>query len=368
MQDEVPPMPFSVVRQTIEDDFGKPLEEIYRDFKEEPIAAGSVAQVHEARLSDGTRVAVKVKRPNLEQQFESDLRVFAVLIRLAHLVPGVKNVRPLALIDEFGAAIQSQMDFGLERRNNRLLARNFERLDWVRLPALYEELSGEHVITMEFIDGHKVSEHMRLRDGEPDRELAERLYSLYMDMAFNSQLLHADLHGGNLLIDEERRLVLLDTGLVHSLPSYYARRYIRAYLCVSAADGWLQTDNYFSGRTHLIDPAKRRAFAEDLHACYQGWDERRDTDFTIMWIQVLDVLRKHDVTLDREFMMMMVADMTMAGMAKQFDPSFDVVEKLRQELPNLIFHEKKLALNDPYLLAAMRSDLLKQLRTATALS
>ena len=368
LQDEVPPMPFSVVRQTIEDDFGKPLEEIYRDFNEESIAAGSVAQVHEARLSDGTRVAVKVKRPNLEEQFESDLRVFAVLVRLAHLVPGVKNVRPLALIDEFGGAIRSQMDFGLERRNNLLLAKNFERLDWVRLPALYEELSGDNVITMEFIDGHKVSEHMRLRGGERDRELAERLYSLYMDMAFNSQLLHADLHGGNLLIDQDRCLVLLDTGLVHSLPSYYARRYIRAYLCVSAADGWLQTDNYFSGRTHLIDPAKRRAFAEDLHACYQGWDERRDSDFTIMWIQVLDVLRKHDVTLDREFMMMMVADMTMAGMAKQFDPSFDVVEKLRQELPNLIFHEKKLALNDPYLLAAMRSDLLKKLRAATALS
>lgn len=367
LQDDVAPMPFSTVKRTVEGDLGKPLEEIYAAFEQKPIAAGSVAQVHEARLGDGTRVAVKVKRPNLEEHFDDDLRVFAVLVRLAHLLPGVINVQPLGLIDEFGTAVRSQMDFVLERRNNRLLAKNFEHLEWVRLPELHEDLSGDHVITMEFIDGDKVSEHIRNREGKPDRELAERLYSLYIDMAFNTQLLHADLHGGNLLIDEQRRLVVLDTGLVHRLPSYYARRYIRAYLCVAATDGWLQVDNYFSGRTHLIDPDQRRAFAEDLHECYQGWDKRRDSDFTLMWIEVLNVLRKNRITLDREFMMMMVADMTMAGMAKQLDPSMDVVEKLRQELPDLIFHKKKLALNDPYLLAAMRSDLLKQLRAATAL-
>jgi len=368
LQDNVAPMPFTTVQSTIEADLGKPLSKVFRKFEREPIAAGSVAQVHHAVLPDGTEVAVKVKRPNLEQQFEDDLRVFAVLIRLAQLVPGVKEVRPLDLIQEFGTAVRRQMDFQLERDNNRLLAKNFEGFDWVRLPALYEELSGDSVITMEFVRGHKVSDHMQVRNGEPDRELAERLYRLYIDMAFNTQLLHADLHGGNLLIDEDRRLVVLDTGLVHRLPSYYARRYVRAYLCVGAADGWLQVDNYFSGRTHLLGPDERRALAEDLHAVYQGWDERRDSDFTRMWVEVLEVLRKHRVTLDREFMMMMVADMTMAGMAKQFDPSFDVVEMLRQELPNLIFHEKKLALNDPYLLAAMRSDLLKQLRSATAMA
>lgn len=368
LQDDVAPMPFSTVQATIEDDLGKSLEKTFRDFEREPLAAGSVAQVHKATLHDGTEVAVKVKRPNLDERFQDDFRVFAVLIRLAQLIPGIKEVRPLDLIQEFGTAVRGQMDFQLERDNNRLLAKNFEGFDWVRLPALYEELSGDSTITMEFIRGHKVSDHMRLRNGDPDRELAERLYRLYIDMAFNTQLLHADLHGGNLLVDENRKLVVLDTGLVHRLPSYYARRYVRAYLCVAAADGWLQVDNYFSGRTHLLDPDKRRAFAQDLHACYQGWEDRRDSDFTRMWVEVLEVLRKHRVTLDREFMMMMVADMTMAGMAKQFDPSFDVVEMLRQELPNLIFHEKKLALNDPYLLAAMRSDLLKRLRSATAMT
>lgn len=364
LQDRVAPMSFASVKRIVEADLGDSLEKVFKEFNPEPIAAGSVAQVHKAVLPNGMVAAVKVLREGLEKRFESDLRALGVLTRAAYVLPGVAGVKPLDLIDEFGKALRGQMDFETERVNNRRLAESYKHLDWVRLPEIYDDHCGDHVITMEFVTGKKPDEYMRARK-EPDPELARHLYELYIDMAFNTQLLHVDLHAGNLLIDESGKIVLLDTGLVHKLPSYYARRYIRAYLCVSAVDGWLQVDNYFSGRTHLIDPKQRTALAKDLHEVYQSFDRNRETDFTKMWIEVLNSLRRNKVALDREFVMMMVADMTMAGMARSFDPSFDVVEFLRQELPNLIFHKQKLALNDPYLIAAMRSDLLKQVRAAT---
>ena len=153
------------------------------------------------------------------------------------------------------------------------------------------------------------------------------------------------------------------------MPSYYVRRYIRAYLCAgSASDGHLQVENYFAGRKHLLEPEKLRSLGNDLDVVYKEFDRNRETDFTLMWIKVLDALRKNGAHLDREFVMMMVADMTMAGIARKFDPTFDVVEMLKKELPNLIFHEQKLALNDPYLIAALRSDLLKEIRAATDLA
>lgn len=367
LQDNVSAMPFETVKRIVEADLGKPLNKIYASFDEKPIAAGSVAQVHRARLHDGRDVAVKVLRDGLGERFASDLRALGVFGRVASLFPGIADVKPLDLIDEFGRGLVGQMDFKVERENNRKLAASYKHLDWVRLPDVYEEFSGRHVISMEFVKGTKPLDYIKARNA-PDPELARRVYQLYIDMAFNTQLLHVDMHAGNLLIDEQHRLVVLDTGLVHRLPSYYARRYIRAYLCVSAADGYLQIDNYFSGRANAVDAGTRAQAARDLHEVYQGFQRVGATDFTKMWIEVLDVMRRNRIALDREFVMMMVADMTMAGMARSFDPSFNVVEFLRQELPNLIFHKQKLALNDPYLIASMRSDLLKQVRAASGWS
>lgn len=367
LQDDVAPMPFSAVKEIIEEDLGKPLSEIYAEIDKRSLAAGSVAQVHKATLHDGRVVAVKVLRKNLDKSFEQDLRVLSVFARLGRLVPGVAAVGIGDILDEFGGALHKQLNFRGEVDNNRALAKAYKHLEWVKLPEVHDDYSGDSVITMEFIVGKKCSEHMADRGHKPDTPTAKRLYQLYLDMAFVSQVLHVDLHEGNLLIDDEGRFVLLDTGLVNHLPSYYVRRYIRAYLCVGAADGYLQVDNYFGGRKHLLPAEKRMSLAKGLDVLYKKFEAERTSDFTIMWLEVLNELRKNDAQLDREFVMMMVADMTMAGMARQFDPGLDVVELLKQELPNMIFHEHKLALNDPFLIAALRPDLLKQIRTATLL-
>ena len=213
LQDDVAPMPFSTIKGIIEKDFDKPLHEIFAQFDEQALAAGSVAQVHKAKLRDGTIAAVKVLRDNLEDSFEQDLRVLAVLSRLGSVVPGVTSLGAVDLLDEFGCALHKQLDFRAEVDNNRALAETYSHLEWVRLADVYDEYCTDNVITMEFVEGKKCDEHMAARNNEPDRLVAERLYELYIDMAFNKQLLHVDMHEGNLLIDDQDRLVLLDHGV-----------------------------------------------------------------------------------------------------------------------------------------------------------
>lgn len=366
LQDNVPPMKSGMARAIVEKSLGKPIDEIFSEFPDDPIASASVAQVHKARLKDGREVAVKVKRPNLEGSVSDDLKALGTLTGILRaVVPGYSGMNPREMLSELGAAVRGQMNFLLEIENNRRFAKNFESADWLRLPEIYDAFSSNEVITMEFIHGDKALDYVRKR-GKHDPDLASKVYSMYFDMAFSHKFFHADLHSGNILIEGEGKAVLLDTGLAHEFPNYYIKRQLRAYLCVAAVDGMLQGDNYLGDRPWMADEKTKAAMSHDLHLMYQRWDKNREKghtkDLTTLWLQIMLILRKNRVPLDRELVMLMVGDITISGLVHEIDPEFDVVEYTRQELPRLIFRDGKLPLNDPYLLAASRRDLLREIR------
>ncbi len=367
LQDNVPPMNEKVARKRIEDSLGATIEDVFAEFSLKPIAAASVAQVHKGRLRDGRGVAVKVKRPGLEKSVSDDLRSLSTLVGIARkLVPGAAAINPRELITELGIAVRGQMDFRAEVAHNRRFAREYAHLDWVRLPEVYDEYSTSEIITMEFIHGTSPKKYVEKRGGF-DGDLAAKVYGLYIQMAFTNRFIHADLHSGNIMVEGEGKVVLMDTGIAHEFPSYYVKRHLRAYLCVAAVDGYMQVDNYLGDRPHMVAGEQAKAAAaKDFHRMYQLWDRNRSKghtkDLTTLWLQILALLRKHRIALDRELLMMMVADITMSGVVHEFDPEFDVVEYTRQELPRLIFRDGKLPLNDPYLLAASRRDLLRDIR------
>jgi predicted unusual protein kinase regulating ubiquinone biosynthesis (AarF/ABC1/UbiB family)/N-methylhydantoinase B/oxoprolinase/acetone carboxylase alpha subunit len=368
LQDNVPPMKAAQARAIVETSLGRRIGDVFAEFSAEAIAAASVAQVHKGRLKDGREVAVKIKRPGLEQEVSDDLRALSTLVGIARtLVPGVSAINPRELITELGLAVRGQMNFRAEVENNRRFAREFAHHDWVRLPEVYDDYSSSDVITMEFINGVSPKAYVARR-GAFDADLAAKIYGMYIEMAFTNRFIHADLHSGNIMVEGEGRVVLMDTGLAHEFPSYYVKRHLRAYLCVAAVDGYMQGDNYLGDRPHMASPEAKAAVSHDLHLMYQRWDKNRakghTRDLTTLWLQILALLRKHRIALDRELLMMMVADITMSGVVHEFDPEFDVVEYTRQELPRLIFRDGKLALNDPFLLAASRRDLLRDIREA----
>ena len=197
LQDDVGPFPFAQVRTTIEEDFGRELSSLFTEFSPLPIASASVAQVHKARLPSGELVAVKVRRPDIEELCTFDLGVMRLYARVLELIPSLRLLAPLDSVEQFGRAIRMQLDFTVEAQNNRRFTRNFATLPEVCLPRLYDDLCSRRVLVMEFIDGVKILDFKR--SGVEPRRLGLLGFRVMLKMIFADGFVHADLHPGNIL-------------------------------------------------------------------------------------------------------------------------------------------------------------------------
>lgn len=353
LQDQVSALPFAEITRIVETNLGRPVPEVYRQLDPAPLAAASVAQVHVGVLMDGTKVAVKVQRPGLAARFANDLVLLRLVAKVVSLVPNVRALQPLVLVDEFGAALRSQLDFKAERENARYFAEVLADFDWVRLPRMYEKFSGPQLITMEFIEGEKASAYIARRQ-KPAAHLARRIFQLYVRMAMDLQVLHADMHPGNLLIDSKDRLVILDTGLIHRVENEYLTKQLQSLLSFAAFRGDLLVQAYVGDRPD-VSQAVRKEIADSLQSQMNMLRERdiATIDISELWGTSLRLMREHQVYLDRELTLIIISDITFSGMARQFDPNFDYIGFFQTEMPRLVFEKKKLPANDPFLKAAL---------------
>lgn len=224
LQDRVPPHGFDVVRERVEAELGRPLEEIFRDFEPEPIASASLAQVHRAVRHDGRVVAVKVQYPEIEALVRGDLRNLRTLFRAAGLLERDFDLMPL--IDELATEMPRELDFANEGRNAETIGAYFADREDIGVPAIHWDLSTRRVLVMEFIEGIKVSDVSALRAAGLDTDrVAQILIDAYCEQLLVRGFFHADPHPGNLLVQRddngEPRLVFLDFGLAKKLPARF---------------------------------------------------------------------------------------------------------------------------------------------------
>lgn len=218
LHDQVPPRPFTVMKKRIEEELGKPLEAVFASFTPQPIAAASLAQVHEARLHDGRRVAVKVQYPDIASLVDLDVRNIAFFVEwLAKLEPRY-DFR--FIVKELQRYIPLELDFVHEGKNAELVRRNFAaRGSTVVVPQIYWEYTTARLLVMEFMEGLKVTDVQALRQAGIDpRAVAQQLTDAYLQQILLDGLFHADPHPGNLLVQAGPRLVFLDFGLTKDLP------------------------------------------------------------------------------------------------------------------------------------------------------
>ena len=221
LQDRVPAKPFSVVKKTIERELDCSLEDVFASIEREPIAAASLAQVHEARLKTGERVAVKVQYPEIEGLVRSDLANLRVLFRTVDFMERDFDLMPL--VDELAMYVPRELNFVNEGHNAETVARMFAGRDDVAVPRIHWQLTSRRVLVMDFIDGIKITDVAGLRAAGLDtNQVAQRLAQAYCEQILGHGFFHADPHPGNILVqrraDGEARLVLLDFGLAKDLP------------------------------------------------------------------------------------------------------------------------------------------------------
>jgi len=236
LHDRVPPRPFAVIRKRIEAELKRPLEKVFSSFTAEPIAAASLAQVHEATLHDGRRVAVKVQYPDIAALVDLDLRSVGFFVEwLARLEPRY-DFR--FILNELRRYIPLELDFVHEGHNAEAVARNFAaRGDDALVPRIYWEYTTPCLLVMEFMEGIKVTEVEALRRAGIDpRAVAQKLTEAYLRQILLDGLFHADPHPGNLLVQPGPRLVFLDFGLTKDLPPEFPAEMARLTTAIVRQD------------------------------------------------------------------------------------------------------------------------------------
>jgi len=220
LQSDVAPFPWEVARANLEKQLGKPLEALYATIETEPFAAASTAQVHRATLHDGTLVAVKIQRPNIVAKTKADLGVMQELARTAaRRFEILRRLDVEGIIREFATGVLRELDYRNEAYHARRIAENMAKFELVHVPVVYGDLSGERVLTAEFVRGIKISNVAALDEAGIDRQALGNLFvRALIKQVLVDGFFHGDPHPGNVLVDPETgRIIFLDFGLVGRL-------------------------------------------------------------------------------------------------------------------------------------------------------
>ena len=219
LQDRISACGFGEIEREVERSLGSSLKDTFDIFSREPLAVASLAQVHSATLKDGKRVAVKVKRPGIEEIIEADI---GILSRFASLlqkyVPEIRSYRPVEVIKEFARTIRKELNFSEEGNSIERFGRNFKDDKTIYFPKVFWDYSHRNVLTLERIEGAKINEIGKFPEGKFDKEkVVENLVSSFLRQVFRDGFFHSDPHPGNLIVLKDNRICFLDCGMVGRL-------------------------------------------------------------------------------------------------------------------------------------------------------
>jgi len=238
LQDRVAPFPTEQARALIEAEFERPLDELFSDFEDTPVAAASIAQVHLAVTRDGNEVAVKVLRPDIEKAFARDVEMLAwAAAAMERAWPATRRLKPRAVVAEFARIVAVEMDLRLEAAAASELAANFKDDPSFRVPAVDWTRTGRRILTLERIDAIPIDEVTRLRAAGIDTDaVLEKAAATFFKQIFRDGFFHADLHPGNLFVGADGNLVAVDFGIMGRL-DWPTRRFLAEMLL-----GFLERD------------------------------------------------------------------------------------------------------------------------------
>lgn len=330
LHSHVPPVPFEELRPQLEARWGKPVEEVFASFETEAFAAASIAQVHRATLHDGTRVVVKVRRPNIEEKIEADLRLLVHLAKLLELeVQDSRRYHPVQIVGQLRRSLLREQDLIMEARNLDIFGQRFADDPTVHIPKVFWKYCGDGVNVQEELVGIPGNDFARARaEGYDLRQLAARGADAVLKMILIDGYFHADPHPGNVIYQPGNVVGIMDFGMVGRVTDARREQLIDFLQAVVAKDemGMLNVLSNWAGDAE-IDESR---LGYDLSEFVFSYDNLALKDIQVgpLLAEVTAVMRENNLALPPDLTLLFKALITLEGLGYQLDPDFHMVDHL----------------------------------------
>lgn len=330
LQAAAPADPPEVVRKTIAEALGRPVEECFATFEDVPVASASIGQVHRAQLFDGREVAVKVRRAGVEQLLRVDTDILIGLAELAEKLPEFAPYRPRATAVEFSRTVRRELDFRDERRRIEQFRDAFSGDTRVVIPEPHADLSAAQVLTLQWLDGAKLSDADFASKCDADLGLVARHGAeVFLEMIFDHGLYHADPHPGNLMVLPGGVIGLLDFGMVGRIGDAL-REDLEDVLIALVADDPPELTAALLRIGSCPPDLDEDAFSADVidFVDHYGQMEVDQFDLAGALTELFRLVRRHRIVLTPQLAMLMKLLVMLEGTAKRLSPQFCLVDLL----------------------------------------
>jgi len=328
LQDAATPFSAEEAEVQFKNEFNQGTAELFAEFEPEPMAAASLSQVHRARLRTGELVAVKVQRPDIRNQIETDI---SILHRLAAIMEKRMHwsriYQPADLVREFSYMIRQELDFKREAHNLESFHRNFPDSEEIRMPKVYWKQTSERIITMELVEGTKINRVIKSEEDEFDKqEIASRITNAFLKQVFKDGFFHGDPHPGNIIIQKDNVVGFLDFGIVGRIDDWTKNKLADVLIAITQNDVekiikvWREMD--------LLDPLQNtQPIERELQHFLDKYYGIPSKDIKIgrLLEEIIDIMVRHEVKAPTVLALLTKALIHIEGICRQLDPDFNMV-------------------------------------------
>lgn len=342
LQNKVKGIPFDVAKQVIEDNLEKKISEVFLTIDEKPIGTASIGVVYRAQLLDGSKVVVKVRRPNIARTLSTDFEIlFFIVEKLEKVSSEIKFLGMSRMISDFFKSMQNELNFLVEARNCERLRKSIEVIDkekFLVVPKVYKEFTTEEVLVLEELDGRPFNEFQSVEEVGPDIvEKIGKSVNLFVHTLLADGFFHADLHGGNFFVMRDRKLGVIDFGLMGTLSKKNRANLIAILYSVV-------THNYDNLVYEFLEVAEYETVPDfdelvrdmkDALSPFIGLSVQ-ETNATELVRNLIATLGKHQLYLPREWFIIFRALMTIDGVGKSIGIDLNIFKVFEEEIPGMM--------------------------------
>lgn len=351
LQDQVISFPYRKVREIIEEELGDTLENLFRNFDETPLATASIGQVHRAQLLSGEPVAIKIQRPDIQPIVEIDLEILTDLAKLMEAnFSWARDYQIVKIIREFSNSLLDELDYDIEAHNGERIARQFKHDSTIDIPKVYWQFSTKKVLTMELIQGIKVSHFNQLNEnGYNLKVIAERITQSMLHQILIEGFFHGDPHPGNIYVLPENKIAYLDFGMMGRLSD--EMKYQFASLCINLRHGNTKgMIRSFSSMDLISDETDIISLQNALDSMKLKYYDLPLSEFSLgdAVTDVLTIAYNHQMQTPTDLTILAKTLLTLEGVIEKLDPDFSImkaVEPFGKQLMRDRYNPKNVAKN-----------------------